>query len=118
MEDVKKMLDGIGSSKLLEVYLVHPARTFVLSWESPSVKWNTNVVIEEILEPDSIRELDLEKITQPKRHEELRPECDDQGNVSGRPEHDQCNVSRRLEPSNHIAANENDNLVDLDYETN
>ncbi|KAL2491940.1 hypothetical protein Adt_27568 [Abeliophyllum distichum] len=38
MEDVKKMLDGIGSSKLLEVYSVPPARTFVLSWESPTVK--------------------------------------------------------------------------------
>ncbi|KAL2508759.1 Uncharacterized protein Fot_32406 [Forsythia ovata] len=40
-------------------------RTFVLSWDSPTVKWKTNVVIEEILEPDSIREPDLEKITQP-----------------------------------------------------
>ncbi|KAL2529307.1 hypothetical protein Fot_21908 [Forsythia ovata] len=29
------------------------------------MKWKTNVVIEEILEPDSIREPDLEKITQP-----------------------------------------------------
>ncbi|KAL2520328.1 Uncharacterized protein Fot_24251 [Forsythia ovata] len=38
MEDVQKMLDGICSSKLLEVYLVPPARTFVLSWESPTMK--------------------------------------------------------------------------------
>ncbi|KAL2494295.1 hypothetical protein Fot_38052 [Forsythia ovata] len=55
MEDVKIMLDGIGRSTLLEVYLVPPARTFVLSWESLTVKWKTNVVIEEIVEPDSIR---------------------------------------------------------------
>ncbi|KAL2526208.1 hypothetical protein Adt_11262 [Abeliophyllum distichum] len=136
MEDVKKMLDGIGNSKFLEVYLVPPARTFVLSWESPTVKWRTNVVIEEIIESDSIKEPDLEKITQPKSqplsgeeppidpesqdayvpesqekkwasHEELRPKCEDQGNVSGAPE-----------KSDHIAANEYDNLVDLDYETN
>ncbi|KAL2502821.1 hypothetical protein Fot_36763 [Forsythia ovata] len=63
-DDVKIMLDGIGSSKLLEVYLVLPARTSILSWESRIVKWKTNVVIEEILEPGGIREPDLEKITQ------------------------------------------------------
>ncbi|KAL2529342.1 hypothetical protein Fot_21943 [Forsythia ovata] len=140
MEGVQKMLDGIGSSKLLEVYLVLPAQTFVLSWESPTVKWKTNVVIEKILGPDSIREPDLEKITQPEsqplsgeeppidqesqdayvpqRREKLRRECDDQGNVSGQPEQDQGNVSGGSEPSNHIVANENDNLVDSDYETN
>ncbi|KAL2457340.1 hypothetical protein Fot_56299 [Forsythia ovata] len=42
-----------------------------------------------------------------KYEHELRLECDDQGNVS-----------RGSEPSDHIAANENDNLVDSDYETN
>ncbi|KAL2513918.1 hypothetical protein Fot_27889 [Forsythia ovata] len=156
MEDVKIMLDGIGTSTLLEVYLVLPARTFVLSWESPTVKWKTNVVIEEIVEPESIRvpesqplsgeeppideesedayvpqseeqEWDgvnweelidgvcsgqwdeelMDSFVHRSGHEELRPDCEDQGNVSGRPEH-----------SDHIGASENDNLVDSDYETN
>ncbi|KAL2521139.1 Uncharacterized protein Fot_25062 [Forsythia ovata] len=53
MEGVKIMLNGVGSSKLVEVYL------------SPTVKWKTNVVIEEILKLDSIRKHDLEKIVQP-----------------------------------------------------
>ncbi|KAL2551601.1 hypothetical protein Fot_05220 [Forsythia ovata] len=65
MEDLKIMLNGIDNSKLVEVYLVPPSRTFLLSWESPKVKWMTNVVIEENLERDSIRELDLEKVLQP-----------------------------------------------------
>ncbi|KAL2529269.1 Uncharacterized protein Fot_21870 [Forsythia ovata] len=156
MEDVKIMLDGIGRSTLLEVYLVSPARTFVLSWESLTVKWKTNVVIEEIVESDSIRvpesqplsgkeppideesedvyvpqseeqEWDgvnwvelidgvcsgqwdedlIDSFVHRSEHEELRPDCEDQGNVSGRPEH-----------LDHIGASENDNLVDSDYETN
>ncbi|KAL2494876.1 FIP1[V]-like protein [Forsythia ovata] len=150
MEDVKIMLNGISSSKLVKVYLVFPSRTFVLSWELPTVKWKTNIVIEEILEPDSIREPDLEKVMQPKSqplsgdeppielesqdayvpqrqehewagwdedlielfvqrsgNEELRPESKEQGDGSGQTEH-----------SDHIGASENDNLVDLDYETN
>ncbi|KAL2456695.1 hypothetical protein Fot_56725 [Forsythia ovata] len=156
MEDVKIMLDGIGRSTLLEVYLVPPARTFVLSWESPTVKWKTNVVIEEIVEPESIRvpesqplsgeeppideesedayvpqseeqEWDgvnweelidgvcsgqwdeelIDSFVHRSGHEELRPDCEDQGNVSGRPEH-----------SDHIGASENDNLVDSDYKSN
>ncbi|KAL2558424.1 hypothetical protein Fot_03163 [Forsythia ovata] len=117
------MLDGIGSSKLLEVYMVPPARTFVLSWESPTLKWKTNVVIEEILELNSIREPNLENIQPlsgeeppidqesqaaylPQRHEELSRKCEDQGDVSGRQEH-----------SDHIEASDNENLVDSDYET-
>ncbi|KAL2552228.1 Uncharacterized protein Fot_05847 [Forsythia ovata] len=114
-------------STLLEVYLVPPARTFVLSWESPTVKWKTNVVIEEIVESDSIRVPESQPLSgeeppidqesedayvpqseeyQWAGHEELRPKCEDQGNVGGRPEH-----------SDHSGASENDNLVDSDYET-
>ncbi|KAL2528520.1 hypothetical protein Fot_21121 [Forsythia ovata] len=145
MEDVKIMLDGIGRSTLLEVYL-----------ESPTVKWKTNVVIKEIVEPESIRvpesqplsgeeppideenkdayvpqseeqEWDgvnweelidgvcseqwdedlIDSFVHRSGHEELRPDCEDQGNVSGRPEH-----------SDHIGASENDNLVDSNYEKN
>ncbi|KAL2485962.1 MuDR family transposase [Abeliophyllum distichum] len=55
MEDVRIMLEGVNRSRLLEVYLVPPAQTFALPWESPIRKWKTNVVIEEIVEPISIR---------------------------------------------------------------
>ncbi|KAL2554080.1 hypothetical protein Fot_07699 [Forsythia ovata] len=51
IEDVKLMFSGIGSSKLVIVYFAPPSRTFVLSYESLTVKWKSNVVIEEILEP-------------------------------------------------------------------
>ncbi|KAL2508746.1 Uncharacterized protein Fot_32393 [Forsythia ovata] len=116
MEDVKKMLNGISSSKLLEVYLVPPDQTFVLSWDSPTVKWKTNVVIEEILEPDSIREPNLEKITQP----ESQPLSGEEPPIDQESQdaYDQGNVSGGSKPSAHIAANKNDNLVDSDYETN
>ncbi|KAL2527100.1 hypothetical protein Adt_12154 [Abeliophyllum distichum] len=128
MEDVKIMLDGVNRSTLLEVYLVPPAQTFALPWESPTRKWKTNVVIEEIIEPISIRvpksqplsgeepPIDQESedayVLQSEDQEwagqeELRPEYEDQGNVSGRSEH-----------LDHIGASENDNLMDSDYETN
>ncbi|KAL2456702.1 Uncharacterized protein Fot_56730 [Forsythia ovata] len=151
----------VDDFKKLTVYVVgsvlgSPARTFVLSWESPTVKWKTNVVIEEIVEPESIRvpesqplsgeeppideesedayvpqseeqEWDgvnweelidgvcsgqwdeelIDSFVHRSGQEELRPDCEDQGNVSGRPEH-----------SDHIGASENVNLVDSDYESN
>ncbi|KAL2542391.1 hypothetical protein Adt_03369 [Abeliophyllum distichum] len=62
IEDVKLMISEIGSSKLVEFYLVLPSRTNVLSWKLPTVKWKSNVVIEEILEPENISEPDLEKV--------------------------------------------------------
>ncbi|KAL2553009.1 Uncharacterized protein Fot_06628 [Forsythia ovata] len=64
IEDVKLMFSGIGSFKLVEVYLVPPSRTFVLCWESPTIKWKSNVVIEEILESESISEPNLKKVFQ------------------------------------------------------
>ncbi|KAL2521011.1 hypothetical protein Fot_24963 [Forsythia ovata] len=47
------MLNEIGSSKVVEVYMVFPTQKFALPCDSSNVKWKSNVVIEEIMESET-----------------------------------------------------------------
>ncbi|KAL2508280.1 hypothetical protein Fot_31927 [Forsythia ovata] len=64
-EDLKGMLNGIGSSNVVKVYIVSPTQTFALPWDLPTVKWRSNVIIKEILESKTIREPRSEKVIKP-----------------------------------------------------
>ncbi|KAL2457404.1 Uncharacterized protein Adt_46375 [Abeliophyllum distichum] len=71
LDDLKGMVSAIGASKVVEVYMVTPTITFCLPWDSPNVKWRSNVIITEILETDmnreSISEIVIEPESQPLR---------------------------------------------------
>ncbi|KAL2545628.1 hypothetical protein Fot_14861 [Forsythia ovata] len=51
-DDLKGMVSAISASKVVEVYMVTPTITFSLPWDSPNVKWKSNVIITEILETE------------------------------------------------------------------
>ncbi|KAL2529448.1 hypothetical protein Fot_22049 [Forsythia ovata] len=73
-EDLKGMVNAIGGSKVVEVYLVSTTSTFSLPWDSPTMKGMSSIIITEILESDTIREPRSETVIQPERTEELRHE--------------------------------------------
>ncbi|KAL2546569.1 hypothetical protein Fot_15802 [Forsythia ovata] len=77
-DDLKGMVSAIGASKVVEVYMVTPTITFSLPWDSPNVKWRSNVIITEILETDmnseSISETVMEPESQPLRGDEPQVE--------------------------------------------
>ncbi|KAL2514947.1 Uncharacterized protein Fot_28918 [Forsythia ovata] len=61
LDDLKGMVIAIGASKVVEVYMVTPTITF----DSPNVKWRSNVIITEILETDMNRESISETVIEP-----------------------------------------------------
>ncbi|KAL2489713.1 hypothetical protein Fot_43005 [Forsythia ovata] len=61
----REMVNVIGASKVVEVYMVSPTITFSLPWDSPTVKGRSSVIIIEILETDMNRESILETVIQP-----------------------------------------------------
>ncbi|KAL2467746.1 Uncharacterized protein Fot_51271 [Forsythia ovata] len=77
-DDLKGMVSAICASKVVEVYMVTPTITFSLPWDSPNVKWRSNVIITEILEIDmnneSISETVIEPESQPLRGDEPQVE--------------------------------------------
>ncbi|KAL2530492.1 Uncharacterized protein Fot_23093 [Forsythia ovata] len=84
-EDLKGVLNVIGSSKVVEVFMVSPTPTFCLPWDSSIVKRRSSVIITKILEPDTIREprsktvIQLE--SQPLRGDESHVEISSQDDV-------------------------------------
>ncbi|KAL2558418.1 hypothetical protein Fot_03157 [Forsythia ovata] len=77
-DDLKEMITAIAASKVVEVYMVTPTITFSLPWDSPNVKWRSNVIIMEILETDmnreSISKTFIEPESQPLRGDEPQVE--------------------------------------------
>ncbi|KAL2487272.1 hypothetical protein Adt_32028 [Abeliophyllum distichum] len=64
-DDLKGMVSAIGTLKVLEVYMIFPAITFSLPWDSPTVKMRNSVIITEILEMDTNSESISEIVIEP-----------------------------------------------------
>ncbi|KAL2522570.1 Uncharacterized protein Fot_26493 [Forsythia ovata] len=121
-DDLKGMVSAIGASKVVEVYMVTPTITFSLPWDSPNVKWMSNVIITEILETDMNRESISEIVIEYERSEELRQqgegevEGDRQSDVGedGRPDEDDILVKSDYEMDEPHVEPTNDNNVNID----
>ncbi|KAL2496798.1 hypothetical protein Fot_40555 [Forsythia ovata] len=129
-EDLKRMLNVVGSLKVVEVYMVSPTPLFSLPWDSPTGKGRTSVIITEISESDMIREPRSETFIQPES-QPLR----DYGNYVLQSDSHECDnvdwenlLDRKGEGERHvdeieeskagedIGLDQDDILVDSDYE--
>ncbi|KAL2519816.1 hypothetical protein Fot_23739 [Forsythia ovata] len=86
-----RMVSAIGASKVVEVYMVTQTITFSLPWNSPNVKWRSNVIITEILETD----MNMESISKTVIEPESQPLQGDEPQVEIPTQDDGCYVPEK-----------------------